>query len=145
MIQLILLFYKTLFICKIILFIKMTPAKAQKKERVSVAYLDPHFSKKLDKIQKTQFKISDKVRICKFKRKVLDKGWTEKIFVLNSIEPTMQVTHRINDLMGENVTGSFYEKELPKSHDQELIRIERVVNVSGAIECNECESCKFLG
>lgn len=125
----------------------MTPAKAQKKERVSVAYLDPHFSKKLDKIQKTQFKISDKVRICnyKFKRKVLDKGWTEKIFVLNSIEPTMQVTHRINDLMGENVTGSFYEKELPKSHDQELIRIERVVNVSGAIEYNECESCKFLG
>ena len=36
------------------------------------------------------------------------------------------MTHKINDLMGENVTGSFYEKELQKTHNQEFFRIERV-------------------
>ena len=56
---------------------------------------------------KPKFKIGDKVRISKYKRKVFDKGytpnWTEEIFVIDKIIPTKPVTYSIVDLMGESI------------------------------------------
>ena len=65
---------------------------------------------------KIKFKIGDKVRISKYKRPVFDKGytlnWTEEIFVVNEVLNTKPITYKIVDLMGEEVKGTFYEKEL---------------------------------
>ena len=76
------------------------------------------------KPEKLKFQIRDKVRILKYKRPVFDKGytpnWTEEIFVVNKILNTKPVTYKIVDLMGEEVKGSFYEKELQKAEQENL-------------------------
>ena len=81
-------------------------------------------------VKKPKFRIGDKVRISKYKRKLFDKGftpnWTEEIFVINEILYTKPVTYRLVDLQGEAVTGSFYEPELQKN-TQEIFRIEKVI------------------
>ena len=63
--------------------------------------------------KQTQFKVGDKVRISKYKRKVFDKGytpnWTEEIFVIKEIQPTIPNTYKIVNLMDEKIKGSFYE------------------------------------
>ena len=64
------------------------------------------------------------------KRRVFDKGytlnWTEEVFIVDKILPTKPVTYEIVDSMGEEIEGSFYEKELQKPK-QQTFRIEKVV------------------
>ena len=50
--------------------------------------------------------------------------WSEEVFVVNKIKNTVQRTYEINDFNGEKIIGSFYEKELQKT-DQEEFRIEK--------------------
>ena len=80
-----------------------------------------------------KFKLSDRVRISKYKN-VFAKGyvpnWSEEVFVVNKIKNTVPWTYEINDLNGEKIIGSFYEKELQKT-DQEEFRIEKVVKGKG--------------
>ena len=110
--------------------IRMTPAEAskQKNERQVFANLfgDLIYAKR----NKAKFKVGDKVRISKFKRKIFDKGftpnWTEEIFVVDEILNTNPVTYKLVDLLGEKITGSFYEAELQKTN-QNIFRIEKVI------------------
>ena len=78
---------------------------------------------------KPRFKISDKVRISKYKRKVIDKGytpnWTEEIFLVDKIQSTNPITYRLKDLNNEEIQGSFYEPELLPAI-QDVFRIEKV-------------------
>ena len=78
---------------------------------------------------KPKFKVGDKVRISKYKQKVFDKGytpnWTEEIFVVDKIHFTNPVTHKIKDLTGEIILGTFYEPGLSRA-SQEVFRIEKV-------------------
>ena len=82
------------------------------------------------KPKKPKFSIGDKVRVSKYKRRVFDKGytpnWTEEVFTVDKILFTKPVTYRIIDLLGEEIEGSFYEKELQKAK-QQTFRIEKVV------------------
>ena len=82
------------------------------------------------KPKKPKFSIGDKVRISKFKRRVFDKGyspnWTEEVFFVDHILLTKPVTYKIVDLLGEEIEGSFYEKELQKAK-QQTFRIEKVI------------------
>ena len=75
------------------------------------------------------FKVGDHVRISKDKD-VFAKGytpnWSEEVFVVNKIKNTVSWTYAINDLNGEEIKGSFYEKELQKTN-QEKFRIEKVI------------------
>ena len=68
----------------------------KRKRKLNIAYLNSHFSKKPDKIQKPKSKIGDKKRLSKFKKKVFHKvytpNWTVEIFVVNALEPTTPVT-----------------------------------------------------
>ena len=81
-------------------------------------------------VKKPKFRIGDKVRISKYKRKLFDKGftpnWTEEVFVIDGILHTKPITYRLIDLQGETVTGSFYEPELQKT-TQEIFRIDEVI------------------
>ena len=42
-------------------------------------------------------------------------NWSEDVFVVSKIKNTVPWTYVINDLSGEEITGSFYEKELQKT------------------------------
>ena len=73
-----------------------------------------------------KFKVGGNVRIFKYK-KIFAKGytlnWTEEVFVINKMKNTVPWTYDISDLNGEEITGSFYEKELQKT-SQEKFTIE---------------------
>ena len=62
-----------------------------------------------------KFKVVDYVRISRYKN-VFAKGytpnWSEEIFIVKKIKNTVPWTDVINDLNGEEVVGSFHEKEL---------------------------------
>ena len=80
-----------------------------------------------------KFKVGDRVRISKYKN-IFAKGyapnWSEDIFIVNEIENTVRWTYTINDLNGEKVIGTFYEKELQKTNQKEF-RIEKVLKRKG--------------
>ena len=62
-----------------------------------------------------KFKVGDHVRTSKYKN-IFAKGytpnWSEEVFVVSKIKNTIPWTCAFNDLNGEEITGSFYEKEL---------------------------------
>ena len=62
-----------------------------------------------------KFKIGVHVRISKNKN-IFAKGytpnWREEIFVVKKVKNTVPWTYVISDLNGEEIVGSFYEKEL---------------------------------
>ena len=80
-----------------------------------------------------KFKVGDHVRISKYKN-IFAKGytpnWSEEIFVIKKIKNTVPWTSVINDLNGEEITGTFYEKEL-QNIDQPEFRIEKVIKKKG--------------
>ena len=45
-------------------------------------------------------------------------NWSEEIFVVSNIKNTVPLTYVINDLNGEEIIGTFYEKELQKTNQQ---------------------------
>ena len=62
-----------------------------------------------------KFKVGDHVRISKYKNifaKRYTPNWSEEVFVINKIKNTVPWTYVISDMNGEEITGSFYEKEL---------------------------------
>ena len=92
-------------------------------------YID--FSKEVND-NDPKFKVSDHVRISKSKN-IFSKGytpnWSEQVFVIKTIK-TQFHGHVIDDLNGEEITGTFYEKELQKI-DQQEFRIEKVIKKKG--------------
>ena len=80
-----------------------------------------------------KFKVGDHVRISKYKSifaKEYTPNWSEEIFVINKIKNTVPWTYVISDLNGEEITGSFYEKELQKTSQKEF-RIKKVIRRKG--------------
>ena len=78
---------------------------------------------------KPKFKIGDKVRISKYKRKMFDgytPNWTEEIFLIDKIQSTNPITYRLRDPNNEEIQGSFYEPELLPAK-QDVFGIEKVI------------------
>ena len=80
-----------------------------------------------------KFKVGDHVRISKYKN-IFAKGyspnWSEEDFVVNKIKNTVPWTYVINDLNGEKIIGSLYEKEMQKNNQKEF-RIEKILKRKG--------------
>ena len=55
---------------------------------------------------------------------------SEEVFVIKKVENTVPWTYVINDLNGEEIVGTFYEKELQKTNQKEF-RIESVIKRKG--------------
>ena len=93
-------------------------------------YLD--FSKDVND-NDPKFEVGDHMRISKYKN-IFSKGytpnWSEEVFVIKKIKNTIPWTYVIDDLNGEEITGTFYEKELQKI-DQEEFKIEKVIKKKG--------------
>ncbi len=98
--------------------IKMTPVEASKKHNENVVR-NNLYNKISIKQKKGKFKISDRVRIYRYKT-IFEKGytpnWTKEIFEVYKIQNTVPTTYLIKDLSGEEIQGSFYEQELQKTH-----------------------------
>ena len=78
-----------------------------------------------------KFKVGDNVRISKYKN-IFAKGYTpnwSEVFI-NKIKNAIPWTYAISDLNGEEIAGSFYEKELQKTNQKEF-RIEKVLKRKG--------------
>ena len=80
-----------------------------------------------------KFKVGDRVRISKYKD-IFAKGympnWSEEVFVIKKVKNTVPWTYVINDLNREEIIGTFYEKELQKTNQEEF-RIEKVIRRKG--------------
>ena len=50
-------------------------------------------------------------------------NWSEEVFVIKKVKNTVPWTYVLN---GEEITGTFYEKELQKINQEEF-RIEKVI------------------
>ena len=57
-------------------------------------------------------------------------NWSEEVFIISKIKNTVPWTYIINDLNGEEIIGTFYEKELHKTNQKE-VRIEKVLKKKG--------------
>ena len=68
-----------------------------------------------------KFKVGDHVRVSNYKN-IFAKGctpnWSEEVFIISKIKNTVPWTYVINDLNGEEIIGSFYEKELQKTNQK---------------------------
>ena len=80
-----------------------------------------------------KFKVGDHVRISKYKN-IFAKGympnWSEEVIDIKKVKNTVPRTYVINDLNGEEIPGTFYEKELQKTNQEEF-RIEKVIRRKG--------------
>ena len=76
-----------------------------------------------------KFQVCDHIRISKWKN-IFPKGytpnWSEDVFVIRKIKNIFPGTYVINNLNGEEIVGTFYEKELQKTF-QEKFRIGKVI------------------
>ena len=76
-----------------------------------------------------KFKVGDNVRISKYKN-IFAKGyapnWSDEVFIVSKIKNTVPWTFVVSDFNGEKITGSFYEKKLQKT-SQEEFGIEKVL------------------
>ena len=88
-----------------------------------------YFKKEVD----NKSKVVDRVRISKYKT-IFTKGhmpnWSEEVFVVSIVKNTVPWAYVINDFNGEEIIGTFYEKELQKTNQKELT-IEKVIKRKG--------------
>ena len=75
-------------------------------------FIDEHNKKS------ARYNVGDRVRISKFKN-IFAKGytpnWSREIFIVNKINDTVPYTYNLKDLNGEEIMGSFYDRELQKT------------------------------
>ena len=104
--------------------VHMSPTAASDIKNSKHVFANLYLDEIYKQVEKPKFRIGDRVRISKYKRKLFDKGftpnWTEEIFVIDEILNTKPVTYRLVDLQGEAGTGSFYEQKLQKNHTRNI-------------------------
>ena len=91
----------------------------------------------LDNVQpvKYKFKIDDQVRISKIKRK-FEKGYlpnySKEIFTVSKTVPQNPAVYKLKDYDGEELKGTFYDKELQKviKHD-DMYEVEKILKKRG--------------
>ena len=96
------------------------------KDNTYVDSMELHSKKEVND-KDPKFEVGDNVRISKYKN-IFTKGytpdWSEEVFVANKIKNTVPWIHVINHLNDEEITETFYEKELQKTSQKEF-RIEK--------------------
>jgi hypothetical protein len=130
--------------------IKQTPNSVTKEDESKI-FLNLYKYDKQDGPKceiKIRLKINDKVRISKSKT-TFEKGyapnWTIEYFFIKKILPTSPPTFILQDLLGEELSGSFYEKELQKVEQKdEVFRIENILD-SKYINKKKFVLIKWLG
>ena len=78
-----------------------------------------------------KYKIGDIVRISKYKNIFgYVPNWSEEVFLIKKIKSTAPWKYVISDVKVEEITGTFYKKELQKANKKEF-RVEKVIKRKG--------------
>ena len=99
--------------------IKMKP-KDVKNDTIKLSAIARNKRVYIDEYNKkdSTFNVGDRVRISKFKN-IFAKGytpnWSREIFIVDKINDTVPYTYNLKDLNGEEIIGSFYDRELQKT------------------------------
>ena len=86
------------------------------------AYID--FGKEVND-NDPKLNVGDYVRISNIFAKDYTQNWSEEVFVIKEIKNTVPWTYIINDLNAEEITGTFYGKELQTIVQQEFSNQEK--------------------
>ena len=81
----------------------------------SNTYID---SSKETNDKNTKFKIGGNVRISKYKNvfaKVYTPNWSEEVILIKKVKHIVPLAYVINDLNGEKIVGTFYQKKITNS------------------------------
>ena len=76
-----------------------------------------------------EFKVGDHVRKSKYKNTFAEfyvPNWSEEVLWLKKLKNIASWTHVIEDRVGEDIAGTFYEKLLQNVNQKEL-RVEKVI------------------
>lgn len=80
------------------------------------------------------FKVGDRVRVSKYKM-VFAKGytpnWTNEIFTVYRVQPTVPPTYLLKDHTGEVLEGGFYQHELSKTSVGDVYLVEKILRRKG--------------
>ena len=94
---------------------KFTPTDARKPQNRDRVFKNLYFKKVKERNTIPKFKVGDEVRITR-KKKLFEKGytanWTNKIYTIDKLLPTLPPTYKIKTDRGDVLEGSFYEQEL---------------------------------
>ena len=81
----------------------------------------------------TEFKIDHIVRISKYKNifaKDYVPNWSEEVFVIKKVKNAVPWIYVFSNLNGEEIVGTFYEKQLQKTYQKE-VRVDKVIKRKG--------------
>ena len=84
------------------------------KDNTYIDSMKLHSSKEVN-VSDPKFKVGDHVKISKYKNifaKVCTPNWSAEVCVIKKVKNTVPQTYVINDLNGDEVIETFYEKEL---------------------------------
>ena len=93
-------------------------------------YID--FSKEVNN-EDPKLKVADHVKTSKYKNifaREYTSNWSEEVFLIKEIKNTVPWTYVTSVLNGEKIIGTFYEKKLQKTNQEEF-RIEKVMKKKG--------------
>ena len=115
--------------------IKMKPALVSKENEDKVWHTLYDDTNSVVKPIKHKFKIGDQVRISKVKRK-FEKGYlpnfSKKIFPIGKIIARNPPVYKLKDYDGEELKGTFYDKELQKvSKHDDIYEVEEILKKRG--------------
>jgi transposase InsO family protein len=88
------------------------------------------------RVQSPKLKVGDTVRISREKmifEKGYEKNWSEEIFKIVRVIKRKPIVYRLQDLEGESIEGTFYEKELQPVHIEPSteFKIDKVLGSKG--------------
>ncbi|KAF4513977.1 UNVERIFIED_CONTAM: hypothetical protein B566_EDAN018374 [Ephemera danica] len=115
--------------------IRMKPEQVNENNLYEV-WTNLYGDKKLGDKTKPLYSTGDYVLVAKEKgtfSKGYEPGWREEIFRIKRVQRGNPVTYTIEDLLGEEITGSFYTQEIQKiKHNAEtLYKIDKIVAYRG--------------
>ena len=94
--------------------IRMTPIQARQPQIYGKVYFNLYGGEGSPHPTAPGFKVGDRVRISKYKRKTFDKrytpNWTEEVFIVDEIQWTNPITYKIKDLNVSPLRVLFTEK-----------------------------------
>jgi L-rhamnose mutarotase len=112
--------------------IGMKPKDVRKKHVNDI--LQRIYKKDKSKKYKPKFRVGDNVRISKIKR-TFTKGylpnWTNEVYRIFAVKPTIPPTYILQDSKGEILRGGFYEQEISLSKTGDVYLVEKILRRKG--------------
>lgn len=109
--------------------IRCTPVEARKAINLHKLMKLLHSDEQVKVKEPPRFEVGQHVRIVKKKgtfEKSYTTNFTEEVFIVSAVQPTIPITYKIKDLKGLEIKGTFYGQELQRT-DQNVFRIEKVL------------------